>query len=55
MTIRVYENLQDLTSIGEEWLTDGAGNTRAVFIDGNLRCEESGVIDTNEITKTVLL
>ena len=51
MTIRVYEDLQDMTGVGEEWLVDCIGNTRAVFIDGNLRCEESQAIDTTEVTK----
>ena len=51
MTIRVYEDLQDMTGVGEEWLVDCIGNTRAVFIDGNLRCEECVTVNGNEVTK----
>ena len=53
MTIRVYENLQDLTGIGEEWLVDSTGNTITVFIDGNLRCGEYSVLNVEDVTKAV--
>jgi hypothetical protein len=39
MQIKVYNNIQDLKGIGEEWLVDLVGDVIAVFIDGNLKCQ----------------
>ena len=39
MKIKIYNNIQDLTGIGEEWLADPlTGEIRAVFIDGDFQC-----------------
>jgi hypothetical protein len=50
MTIKVYDQLSLMIGIGEEWLTDLDGNVRAVFIDGNLRCQVYQLINTQDIT-----
>lgn len=50
MEIKIYTQLRDMSGKGEEWLMDQFGNVRAVFIDGNLRCEV-GYIGNSEKTK----
>ena len=54
MLVKVYNNIQEMSGIGEEWLLDANGDVRAVFIDGNLRCEIYSIVDRNEITKAAV-
>jgi hypothetical protein len=35
--VKMRSNVQELTGIGEEVLTDSEGNVRAWFVDGNFR------------------
>jgi len=39
MKIKVYNNIQDLSGTGEEWLVNYRNDVIAVFIDGQLRCQ----------------
>jgi hypothetical protein len=45
MLIKMYTDVSHMTGTGEEWLLDSDGNVRAVFIDGQLRCEVFAIGD----------
>lgn len=49
MTVHIYDDIQKMTGIGEEWLIRSDGTVIVVFIDGNLR--QDGIIGGNrEVT-----
>ena len=51
MLVKVYNDIQEMTGIGEEWLLDAKGDVTAVFIDGNLRCQVFAITNGQEKTK----
>ena len=48
--IKVYTDIQAMTGSGEEWLVDAKENVRAVFINGDLKCQVL-YLNNNEKTK----
>jgi len=48
MLIKVYQNIQEMSGIGEEWLLDSEGDPIAVFFNGNLKNRLAGLSNKNK-------